>query len=114
MKHIQILNKVLNYINSIETYTSDTNYALFLENKMMIDACVFNLSQIGELVNKLDKEFLEHYNYIAWHQIRGLRNKIVHDYDGINFCLIWQIVADDLPDLKKKINEIIIMEKTNK
>lgn len=45
----------------------------------MVEACVFNLSQIGELVNKLDKEFIESYPEIPWFKMRGLRNRIVHD-----------------------------------
>lgn len=48
--------KTINYIDSILEYTSNVAYVEFINNTMMVEACVFNLSQIGELVNKLDKE----------------------------------------------------------
>lgn len=55
---------------------------------MMVEACVFNLSQIGELVNKLDKDYISKYPEISWFKIRGLRNGIVHDYEGVNLNII--------------------------
>ncbi|CCQ97091.1 conserved hypothetical protein [[Clostridium] ultunense Esp] len=49
---------------------------------------MFNLSQIGELVNKLDKEYLSKHHGIPWFKMRGLRNRIVHNYEGVNLNLI--------------------------
>ena len=50
MKNQKIILKIINYIDSVLTYTEKVNYADFIENSMMVEACVFNLSQIGELV----------------------------------------------------------------
>ena len=66
---------------------------------MLIEACVFNLSQLGELANKIDEEYEKAHSDIPWRQIYGLRNRIIHDYEGINLKLIWEIIKDDLPDL---------------
>ncbi len=74
---------------------------------MLIEACVFNLSQMGELVNKLDDAFIEKNQHISWHKIRGLRNRIVHDYEGVKMILIWEIVSSDLPNLKNDLEELI-------
>ena len=52
---------------------------------MHIEACVFNLSQLGELTTKLDEDFKPENPQVAWAQIYGLRNRIVHDYDGVKF-----------------------------
>ena len=51
---------------------------------MMVEACVFNLSQISELASKLDDDFVNKYPEIPWLKMRGLRNRIVHDYEGVN------------------------------
>lgn len=58
MKDRRIILKIISYINSISEYTSNVDYIEFRNNGMMVEACVFNLSQIGELVNKIDKEFI--------------------------------------------------------
>lgn len=44
--------------------------------------------------------------YIAWKQIYGLRNRIVHDYEGVNLSLVWEIIESDLPDLREELNKI--------
>ena len=73
---------------------------------MLIEACVFNLSQIGELTTKLGDAVKVENPQVAWAQIYGLRNRIVHDYEGVNLRLIWEIVSDDMPDLRIKLTAI--------
>lgn len=58
MKNQKIIWKIINYINSIIKYTDNIDYLEFKDNSMMVEACVFNLSQVGELVNKLDTEYM--------------------------------------------------------
>ena len=58
MKDKQIVEKILKYTSKVFDYTKDTEYDDFIRNSMLVEACVFNLSQIGELVNKLDKDFV--------------------------------------------------------
>ena len=74
---------------------------------MMIDACVFNLSQIGELVNKLDEEYTLKNSEISWFEIRGLRNRIVHDYEGLNIKLIWEIIDVDIKMLRVQLYKLL-------
>ena len=73
----------------------------------MVEACVFNLSQIGELVNKLDKEYVLKCNEIPWFKMRGLRNRIVHDYEGVNLNLIWEIIDMDIVVLREQLLKLI-------
>ena len=95
MKNKIIVEKILKYIYKILDYTKDTEYDTFISNSILVEACVFNLSQIGELANKIDKEFEKSNPSIPWRVLYGLRNKIVHDYEGVNLVLIWDIVKDD-------------------
>ena len=103
MKNQKIIWKIINYIDSIIKYTNNVDYLEFKDNSMMVEACVFNLSQIGELVNKLDKEYMENYSELPWFKMRGLRNHIVHDYEGVNLNLIWQIIDSDIEILKEEL-----------
>lgn len=67
---------------------------------------MFNLSQMGELVGKLDNTFMEAHGEIPWRAMRGLRNRIVHDYDGVNLRLVWDVIEGDLPELKTMLTSI--------
>ena len=106
MKNKLIVEKILKYISKVLTYTKDTEYDEFINNSILLEACVFNLSQIGELANRIDKEFEESNPSIPWRVMYGLRNKIVHDYEVVNLVLIWDIVKEDLPELNIQLVEL--------
>ena len=107
MKNKLIVEKILKYISKVLTYTKNTEYDEFINNSILVEACVFNLSQIGELANRIDKEFEESNPSIPWRVMYGLRNKIVHDYEGVNLVLIWDIISEDLAEFKKQITNIL-------
>ena len=48
----------------------------------------------------------KNHNTIPWREVYGLRNRIVHDYEGVNLKLVWEIISDDLPELKQMLMEI--------
>jgi uncharacterized protein with HEPN domain len=102
MRNNIIVSKLIEYIDKVFGYTKDTNMRTFSENTMMLEACVFCLSQMGELVTNMDDEFKKEYSKIPWSNIASLRNRIVHDYEGVNVLLIWDIIENDLPDLKSQ------------
>ena len=103
LKMIEYIDKSLKYING---YT----FEQFCNDEKTIDATVFAISQIGELVKNVEKETMDKYTSIEWNMIKGLRNRIVHDYEGINLNSIWYVLKNDINDLKDKINEIIKKE----
>ncbi len=103
MKNQKIILKIINYIDTILEYTNDVDYTGFRNNSMMVEACVFNLSQIGELVNKLDKQYIMENPEMPWFKMRGLRNRIVHDYEGVNLNLIWEIIGMDIKILREQL-----------
>lgn len=106
MRNNIIIDKMLSYIEKIILYCNSIDYNSFAENSMLTEACVFNLSQLGELAGKLDRDFVEMHYDVPWNQMRGLRNKIVHDYEGVNLILVWEIIHDDLPELKEQLMKI--------
>lgn len=75
---------------------------------MLVDACVFNLMQIGELAKQqLSEEAKESIKNIPWKQLYGMRNRIVHGYDGVNLNIVWETVKEDIPNLDRCLKEII-------
>lgn len=86
-----ILQKMINYIHEIQEFINGYSHEEFNNDKKTINACVFNLSQIGELAGKLSKEITKENSNIEWRGLKGLRNRIVHDYEGVNLNMVWRI-----------------------
>ena len=75
---------------------------------MRIEACVFNLMQVGELAKTaLSDETKTQITTIPWKQLYGMRNRIVHGYSGVDMRIVWDTIHDDLPELKDEIEKII-------
>ena len=99
--------KMIEYIDKALKYTKNYSYEQFSNDEKTIDATVFAISQIGELVKNISKETMKKYSNIEWSMIKGLRNRIVHDYDGISLKSIWFVLENDLLQLKEDIQKII-------
>lgn len=84
MRNEIVVRKMIKYIDKVLSYAYGFDYDAFSNNVLTVDACVFNLSQLGELTTKLDGDFILKYTDIPWIEMRGLRNRIVHDYEGVN------------------------------
>ena len=106
-KEYMSLKKMIEYINKALRYTEGCDFDLFSSNEEKVDATVFAISQIGELVKNISEETMKKYPNIEWIIIKNLRNKIVHDYEGIKLNLIWDIVTKDIQKLKIDLENII-------
>ncbi len=102
-----ILTKTLKYIEEIKLFIEGYSHEEFKNDRKTINACVFNLSQIGELVGKVSNELQEEYSNIEWRGIKALRNRIVHDYDGVNLNMVWEFLTTELNELEGQLNKII-------
>ena len=106
-KEYMSIRKMIEYIDKALRYTENCNFQEFSENEEKVDATVFAISQVGELVKNISKETMERYSNIEWIIIKNLRNKIVHDYEGIKLNFIWDIIISDIPKLKNDLIKIL-------
>ena len=108
------LVKMIEYTNKAIRYVKGYNFKQFCDDEKTIDATIFAISQIGELVKNISKETMNKYNNIEWNMIKGLRNRIVHDYEGISLKSIWYVIENDLTELKEKLQNMLDEDKNNK
>lgn len=101
------LKKMIEYINKALRYTDGCDFESFSNNEEKVDATVFAISQIGELVKNISQETMKTYPNIEWIIIKNLRNKIVHDYEGIKLNFIWDIITKDIVQLKEDLEKIL-------
>lgn len=106
MRNNIIVEKLLSYTEKLLDYCEDLDYEQFSADTKLVEACVFNLSQMGELANRVDEEFAQSHTEIPWRLLYGLRNRIVHDYEGVNLQLIWEIIDGDLVPLRNALAKI--------
>lgn len=66
---------------------------------------MFRLIQISENANKLSDEFKQNYAFIPWRAIKGMRNKIVHEYGSVDLGVVYDTVKEDIPELLRDLKE---------
>ena len=102
-----LLEDMLESAKKIERYTNGLDYQAFLSDDRTVDAVVRNFEIIGEAANRLYQEFRDLYPGIEWNRIRGFRNRIVHDYFGIDYRIVWTIIETYIDDLTGRLETII-------
>lgn len=98
-----LLGDILDSIGKIKSYTTGHSYESFLSDSKTLDAVIRNFEIIGEAANRLPEEFKDQHPAINWFRIRGFRNRIVHDYMGIDYKIVWTIIEKDLNKLEEDI-----------
>ncbi len=102
-----IFQDMLDAIAKIEQYTQDMDFDTFVTSSMAIDAVVRNIEIVGEASRHLDDAFRNQYPEIPWQKIAGIRNRIVHEYFGVDVSIIWFIVEKELNPLKQQLQKIL-------
>lgn len=74
-------------------------------------ALAYLIQIIGEAARRVSRKSCEAHPEIPWHEITGMRHKIVHDYMGVNYSIVWQVVTQDLPPLISALEKIVPLEK---
>ena len=106
---LYLLN-ILEYIEKIWKYTEKTKNAeeLFeLNEQMNLNASLTLLANIGENVSKTTDKLKNEYPNVEWQKIKNFRNRIIHDYVGIDLAIVYEIITNDLKVLKPEIVKII-------
>ena len=104
----QTLRKLITHIDHTLEYCEGVSFDAFMSSRMLQEACVFNVLQIGELArNALDAEITNAHPDVPWHQMYGLRNRIVHDYEGVRMKIVWDTINQDFAPLRKHLLEIL-------
>ncbi len=100
-----LVEDILGAIEKIEFYVCNSSYSDFLNDTKTQDAVVRNIEIIGEAAKNISDLFKEENIEIPWDKIIGTRNRLIHNYSGVNLDILWNIIKDDLPNLYLILNQ---------
>jgi len=101
------IKKIVTDLHFIIEHTKNLTQSELEDNEILVDSVMFRLIQISENSDKLTDEFKARYNTIPWRAMKGMRNRIVHEYGNVDLAVVYNTVKNDLPSLLCELKDII-------
>ena len=101
------LTHVLESIELARAYLEGVDFRRFRESQQLQDAVIRRIEIIGEAVKNLPAEMRASAPGVPWRRIAGMRDKVVHDYMGVDIELVWTVVQRDLPELAQEVRGLL-------
>jgi len=101
------LNDILEMVENICNFTKNMSYEDLERDKKTLYAVIRCLEVLGEAVKKIPKYIKEEYPEIPWQEIAGIRDKLIHEYFGVDIEIVWDTIDEDLSPLKVTVTKII-------
>jgi len=94
-------------INSIEKFTVGLTFEDFLRDERTLLAVIRKLEIIGEAARKIPEKVKKNYTQIPWEYMTGMRNKLIHEYFGVNTEVVWKTIKENLPEVKEELKKVL-------
>lgn len=101
------LSDIADRCRRISRYVSDLNEAAWANDDLTQDAVVRNLEVIGEAVKRLPMDLRDDHPEVPWQDIAGLRDILIHEYEGVDYVIIWDVAANEVPTLLRAVEAML-------
>ena len=101
-----LIKDMLKCIEHIQLYTGNLLFEEFSGNFMVVEACLYNIQVIGEAVSRLPVAVKLKETNIPWLLIKGMRNRLIHEYFDTDIQVVWQVIKNELPSFKDELEKI--------
>lgn len=98
---------ILESIDAISSFVEGCNFEFFCADRKTFSATIRELEIIGEAIKNISDEIKVRYPEVLWQEIRSFRNKITHEYFGVDVHIVWDIIQNELEPLKQQISTIL-------
>ncbi|GGC89153.1 DUF86 domain-containing protein [Flavobacterium lutivivi] len=103
-EYLRHINDECLYIISV---SKDLRYEDFLDDETLKRAIVRSLEIIGEATKKIPADVKVKWNTIQWKNMAGMRDRLIHDYMGVNYIIVWDVIKNKIPDMNKQISKFL-------
>ena len=103
----EYIRHMLDEIDYILRRISDMNYESFLRDETLKRAFVRSIEVIGEASKKLPEDIKAMKPDIEWRKVSGMRDRLIHDYFGVDYTIVWDVAANKLPDLRLNLYALL-------
>lgn len=103
----ELLMHILDEVRYVLKVTASINQDTLISDETLKRAVVRSLEIIGEASKKIDPDFKLLHPHINWKGMTGTRDKLIHDYFGVNYTIVWDIIINELPPLNEYLEELV-------
>jgi uncharacterized protein with HEPN domain len=101
------LEDILNAMEEVETFTQGMTIDDFVKDKKTINAVIRSFEVMGEAAKRIPDEIKQRYKDIPWKRVAGMRNKLIHEYFGVDTEILLVVIKEELPPLKPLVKKIL-------
>ncbi len=107
---IEFLQHIFDEIEYLISKSKDLDKDKFLQDETLTRAFILRIEIIGEASKKVSHEIKEQYPNVEWKAMAGMRDRLIHDYFGVDYDIVWDVVQNKIPKLRQEILEILNQE----
>ena len=100
------LNDILSSIFEIEEFTKNLTFDKFVKDRKTVNAVIRSIEVMGEAAKNIPEPFRKKHPKIPWKKMAGMRDKLIHEYFGVDLEIVWKMIENNLPTLKSSFNKI--------
>lgn len=101
------LQDIIDSINDIESFIRGMSFEGFKKDRKTINAVVRSIEIIGEATKRISKTLKDKHREVPWKKMTGMRDKLIHEYFGVDVEILWKTAKDDIPPLKQLVQTLL-------
>jgi uncharacterized protein with HEPN domain len=107
---IEFLKHIADECTYLLSISKGLSKDIFLDDETLKRAVVRSLEIVGEATKKIPADFKVKWSSIQWKNMAGMRDRLIHDYIGVNYSIVWDVLINKIPDLNSQIQQVLSYE----